>query len=250
MGNLPNFGKEVNRVYQTKEYSKFKFRNDNRIVNQNHVKSITRKMKEKGWYPGSYVIVNSKFEIIDGQHRVKAAMEANVPIQYTMEKGAGFQTIRNLNTNQKNWALADHIHGFVEEKNENYIRLNDFMNEFPELKPTECMMLTQNCFTHVDRDVFESGNFTTKDMDVARDWARNIMLLKPYFEGYNRSMFIRALVKILSKRVDFIFDEFVRKVKMRPDLIHFCGSVPEYVGMIEEIYNYRRRNTEKLNLRF
>lgn len=250
MKNVQNFMKEVNKVYQTNEYSKFKFRKDNRIVNENHVKSITKKMKEKGWYPGSYVVVNNKWEIIDGQHRVRAAIEANVPVLYTIEKGSNFQTIRNLNTNQRNWAMSDHIHGFVEENNQNYIRLSEFMKTYPDLKPTECMMLTQNGFTLVDRSVFESGNFLTKDMSVAHSWANNIMNLKPYFDGYNRSIFVRALVKILSKREEFNFDEFVRKVKLRPELIYFCGSVNEYIGMIENIYNYHRRNTDKLNLRF
>ena len=75
------------------------------------------------------------------------------------------------------------------------------------------------------------------------------MELKPLFEGYNRSSFVRALVKILTRTKEFSFPEFVRKVKIRPTNIHYCGSVDEYVKMIEEIYNFGRNKGGRLNLR-
>jgi hypothetical protein len=249
MKQNPNFGKETNRVYQTTEYSKFKFRDDNRTINPNHVKNISRKMKSNGWFSGSYVIVNNKFEIIDGQHRVKAAMLANVPINYIMEKNTGFESIRNLNSNQKNWNMGDHIHGYVAENNSHYVNLYKFMNEFPELKITECMMLCKNQYVAIPRNTFEGGEFTVNDMDIARKWGNHIMELKKYFpKGYNRSIFVRALVRILSKKPNFIFEEFIHKVKLRPTSLVPCGTTEQYVELIETIYNYRRQ--EKVNLRY
>ena len=242
-------GKKVNEVYQTKDYSIFKFRGDNRIINKSHVKNIANNMKVRGWERGSYVVINKKGEIIDGQHRVSAAMETGVSISYILESTAGFETIRNLNSRQKNWAIVDHIHGFVVEGNPHYIKLNNFMKQYPELKPTEAMMFCTNSLTGGNRETFESGKFVTKNMDKAVDWAMNIMELKPLFEGYNRSSFVRALVKILTRCKEFSFPEFVRKVKVRPTNIHYCGSVDEYVKMIEEIYNFGRNKGGRLNFR-
>jgi hypothetical protein len=82
-------------------------------------------------------------------------------------------------------------------------------------------------------------------------WANHILELKPYFEkGFNKSIFVRAMIKIFSKKPQFKFEEFLHKVKLRPGMIHLCGSVELYLEMIEEIYNYKRRSDEKLNLRF
>jgi hypothetical protein len=248
MSQIQLQGKKVNEVYSTKDYSKFKFRGDNRIVKESHVKGLIENMKTRGWEPGSYVVINEKGEVIDGQHRVKAAIQVGIPIHYTIEKKAGFETIRNLNRNQKNWAITDHIHGFVEENNPHYIKLNNFIKEYPELKVTECMMLCKNSFSSVHRNDFESGNFTTRDMNKAREWANNIMSLKPYFKGYNRSIFVRALVKVFSKKQEFNFTKFLHKVQLRPNMIVMCGTVEQYIGMIEEIYNFGNR--EKINLRF
>ena len=248
MGQVQLLGKKVNEVYSTKDYNKFKFRGDNRIIKESHVKGLVKNMRERGWESGSYVVINERGEVIDGQHRVRAAIQVGIPIHYTIEKKTGFETIRNLNRNQKNWAISDHIHGFVEENNPHYIKLNNFSKEFPDLKITECMMLCKNSFTSCSRDEFESGNFKTKDMVVAREWGNNIMSLKPYFKGYNRSIFVRALVKILSNKQEFDFKRFLHKIQLRPNLIVMCGTVEQYVGMIEEIYNYSSR--DKINLRF
>ena len=110
-------------------------------------------------------------------------------------------------------------------------------------------MLCTNSLSGSDRECFENGRFVTKNMDKAVEWAMNIMELKPLFEGYNRSTFVRALVKTLTRCKDFSFEEFVRKVKVRPTNIHFCGSVDEYIKMIEEIYNFSRNKSGRINLR-
>jgi hypothetical protein len=250
MKNGAHYGKKVNEVYQTSDYTKFKFRDDNRVINPNHVKNISKNMKSKGWLSGSYVVVNQEWEVIDGQHRVLAAQSVGVPISYTMEKGADFDTIRDLNRNQKNWSIFDHIHGFVSEGNKNYINLSKFIEDFPDLRPTECLMLLRNQSNSVSRTDFESGKFQIKDLSKGYTWGGYLMSLKPFFEGYNRSIFCRGLIKILSSKPEFKFDEFLHKIKLRPSSIHLCGDVDSYIIMIEEIYNYKRRNDEKLNLRF
>lgn len=244
-------GKQVNSVFQTKDYGMFKFREDNRVLNQNHIKKLSDKMKNVGWIQGSYAVVNEKGEVIDGQHRIKAAMIANVPVNYTVEKKASFDTIRGLNQNQKNWSMYDHIHGYVTENNPHYIRLNNFMERHPDFRITECLMFLQNNALPVDKHIFETGKWESKNVTKADEWASNIESLKPYFEkGFNKSIFVRAMVKLLSKKPEFKFDEFLHKVKLRPGMIHLCGSVELYIEMIEELYNHHRRAQDKLNLRF
>jgi hypothetical protein len=103
----------------------------------------------------------------------------------------------------------------------------------------------------VKRDTFESGQYVVKSEKKGREWADNILQLKPYFEKYyNKSIFVRAMIKIMSNKKQFKFDEFLHKVKLRPTKLVPCGTVEQYVEMIEDIYNYRRREEEKLNLRF
>ena len=244
---MSHFGKKVNEVYQTKDLTKFKFRNDNRVINQNHVKSLVKSMKERGWLPGSYIVVNHLWEVIDGQHRTLAAMAAGIPVNYTMERKTGFDDIRNLNKNQRNWQMNDHIHGFVADNNPHYVKLKNFMDEYPDLKITECLMLCKNNYTSVQRGTFENGEFTTKDMNVARQWADYVMRLKQYTKFYNRGIFVRALVCCLTKE-EFDFERFFHNIELRPTMLVPCGTREQYLELFETIYNYRRSN--KVSLRY
>lgn len=241
----------LNQVLQTKNYETFRFRDDNRMIRKQHVSKLTEKMLSKGWIKGSYVVINEKGEVIDGQHRILAAMKANVPVSYIVEKGSSFQEIRGLNQDKKNWALSDHIGGFVKDNNPNYVILEEFIKKFPDFRVTECLMFLTNSSNAVHRDVFESGNFKVKNKEVAEKWANYIIGLKELFpKGYNKSIFVRAVLQLLSKKKEFSFEEFLHKVQLRPSMIFLCGTVEQYVGMIEDIYNYRRRNNEKVGLRF
>lgn len=242
--------KSVNEILQTRDYGFFKFTDKNRIVIPSHVKRLTQSMKDNGWVRGSYVVVDKNGNVIDGQHRVLAAAISKVPINYVIESRISVDNIRLLNTNSKNWNIIDHLQYHVKEGNQNYILLDRFMKNFPDLRPTECTMLVKNNSSSATRGEFESGNFVVRDMKVAYDWGHKIMSLKPYFEkGYNKSIFVRAIVKVLQKP-EFNFDEFRHKVQLRPKSIFMCGTVEQYVEMIEDIYNYKRKDDDKLNLRF
>lgn len=243
-------GKKVAEVLETRDYSIFKFRHDNREIKPNHVKYLTKKMKDKGWLKTSTVVINGNGDIIDGQHRVKAAIEASVPIRFRVERGAGIEEITEMNTGQRNWSPFDHLHKFVARGNENYIKFDNFIKEFPMFRITECAMFLNNGISTVDRRVFEEGRWIAKDVNVARKWANNVLSLKPYFEKYyNKSIFVRAMIKVFTTKKDvFNFDQFLHKVKLRPSMIYACGTVEQYVEMIEDIYNYKR--SDKVNLRF
>lgn len=248
MNKIQN-GKKVGEIFETKDYTIFKFRNDNRVINDNHVKKLSQRIKENGWLPSSVVTINGSGDVIDGQHRVKAAMSVGSPIRYKVTKGAGTEEMTSMNTLQRNWSPFDHLHKFVTRGNQHYVTFDKFSKEFPMFKYTEIAMLLQNSMTTIKRDSFESGNYVVKNEKIAREWANNLLQLKPYFEKYyNKSIFVRGMVKILSNKSEFIFEEFLHKVKLRPNMLVPCGTTEQYVEVIENLYNYKRSG--KVNLRY
>ena len=52
----------------------------------------------------------------------------------------------------------------------------------------------------------------------------------------------------LSKNKNFEFTEFIIKLNAQPTSLVDCTTTGHYITLIEEIYNYRRR--DKVNLRF
>jgi len=71
--------------------------------------------------------------------------------------------------------------------------------------------------------------------------------LQPLYPGYNRNHFILAMLQLM-KKPQFEFAEFIGKLRLQPSTLFDCQSVSQYVSLIEEIYNYRRR--DKVNLRY
>lgn len=240
--------KEVNQVLRTKDYGMFKFHNQNRGVNNTHVNKLYKSMLVNGWLRGSYLVIDKNGYIMDGQHRLKAAERANVPVEYVMERGCKPQDISKLNTNSRNWNIIDHLKYHVEQQNPHYIVLDKFIKNFPEFRPTECMMLVSNSTSSSDRNTFEMGEFKTKNMNLAYEWGRRILTLKPYFSGFNKSIFIRSMIRAF-QNPKFDFDKFLHKVKLRPMNIFMCSTIDQYLTMIEDIYNYHSRITDKIKLR-
>ena len=67
-----------------------------------------------------------------------------------------------------------------------------------------------------------------------------------YYEGYDRSVFIRAFIPLLSND-KFDFSEFMHKLRLQPSALVDCVKTDQYRTVIEDIYNWRSRN--KVNLR-
>lgn len=242
-------GTKVNEIFETKDYHKFNFIKTNRDIHPTHLKNLIKNMKEKGWLPGSYMVVDRNFFVIDGQHRLKAAAELGIAVRYVMEKAANEDTMHNLNKDQKKWNIMNHIDQFMKKNNTNYIHLHEFMTQFPCFKPTEAMMFCKNKFVRVSAQEFENGLFKVNDMKVASKWAEKIASLKPLIPFYNRGFFVRAVITCMSKP-GFKLDEFIKKVNLRPKLMVNCGSVDQFIEVIENVYNHYRTDKEKINLRF
>ena len=88
--------KKVAVIYETDNYDKFKIIDGNRPIE--HAKKIVESIKEIGmlWQP---VLVNERFEIIDGQGRYLASKTLGKKILYVVQPGLTIKHARCLNEN-------------------------------------------------------------------------------------------------------------------------------------------------------
>ena len=248
-------------VTHTTNLTMFKFHDVNRDINkpqsQNRIKRIGESMIVNGLMKVP-IIVTTKFYVVDGQHRLEAAKIAGKGIWFIVDetipsttKGI-FDAARKFNCDMKEWSKEDYIHGFTKQGNKSYQMLEDFGKKYPMFSLTERIMLLMGSGTrYVEKKDFSAGKFIVEDYQRGEELADNILKLKPLFErGYNKSVFVRTILTIIEKKPDFVFDEFIHKVKLRHASIYVCGDKKTCAEMIEDIYNFKRRNDEKLNLRF
>lgn len=245
-----NESKVVGQVFRTKDLSIFKTHELNRRIRESGLRKLRKSMGRIGWLMGSEILVFPNMKLIDGHHRLLVARELGLPVDYRIINSKDNTLIVKLNQDKEVWSFMDNIDTQVKLGNQNYVLLDRYMKNFPELRPTECIMLVKNSLNSSNREEIGNGSLKLGDLKIGYDWGHRIMSIKPFFpKYYNKSIFVRSLVKIFSTHPEFQMDELLHKIKLRPNMMKPCGTVDQYVQMIEEVYNYRRPNDEKIRLR-
>ena len=90
----------VNHVYSTSDYSKFRLVFGNRELLRRKVIKLREAIKIENKILSYPVVVNSNFQIIDGQHRFVALAELGLPIYYIVDDTFKVESIPKINTAQ------------------------------------------------------------------------------------------------------------------------------------------------------
>lgn len=116
-------------IYCTYDYDKFKFWPTNRPCDK--YKALMRKIELNDRTKACPIIVNQDFYIADGQHRFMACRELGKPIYYHrvfIPDSEMDEFIIMLNTDNKNWTMANRLNMYVSKGLPNYIELKRFMD--------------------------------------------------------------------------------------------------------------------------
>ncbi len=242
--NVEPMVKHSNQVHTTTDYFLFKSIDGNRNKNLLHINRLKKSMAEN--YLFTIIVVNENYEIIDGQHRFDVIQELNLPLHYVMCEGYGLNEVHILNQNSKTWNADDYLTGYSNMGYEDYLKYAAFKAKY-NLGHNETMSLLSGIPNKIDIDVFYSGDFKIKSLKYAEDMIEKIMMIEPYYVGVRRRAFIYTMMSLF-RNPNFEFTEFLQKLKVQPTALQDCTNISNYKVLIEEIYNYRRR--EKVNLRY
>lgn len=244
---LENF--EEIKIYTTKDYSLFKTLDGNRSINHLHLARLRKSMKKN--LLTTIIQVNENFEIIDGQHRFLVCKELDLPLHYIISKKYGLNEVQILNANMQNWQISDYVNGYADLGYENYVIYRQFVKDYA-FQASVSILLLSGVHNSGNGEVsattrFKDGLFKVKSLSDAKDMANKLKLIEPYYTGYNKRFFVVAMYSMF-KNKNFDFQEFVSKLKLQPTALKPCANITQYKSLIEDIYNYRRR--DKVNLRF
>lgn len=236
--------KYSNQVQTTKNYGMFSKLDGNREPNLLHLKRLTSSMSER--YLFTVIIVNEKMQVIDGQHRLSACIELGLPVYYIVVNGYGLKEVQILNANSKTWNHADYLQGYCDLGYTEYIKFREFKDTY-QLQHSDCLLLLCGSDNGDICKDFYNGTLKIKNLNDAEDMAIKLQMIGNYFDGYKASSFVRVMRQMML-RDNFVFSEFISKLQLQPTALKACVRASEYKLLIEDIYNYKRR--EKVNLRF
>jgi hypothetical protein len=246
-------------VLMTFNYDLFKIMGENRNVNLSHVARLIDSYKQKHLI--SPIIVNEKYEIIDGQHRFTAAIETGLPVYYIKIAGYGIKEVQLLNTNQKNWIKIDYLNSYCSQNMKPYLQFKEFMVRFPDFQiQASERILTLITGSSNDKKMkngirktiksFEEGELFIPDLHKSYMIAKKIMDFKPFFDGFSRGTFVSAIIPLILNTKVYDHKEMIHKLTTCPIKLVPCLDVMDYRTMLEDIYNYKRQKENKVSFKY
>lgn len=230
--------KEVGKILSTYEYNQFKRIKGNRKVNFKNLGKIINSMKKKQLIIP--ILVNEKYEVIDGQHRLQACIELGLPVYYYMVEGYGDNEVITTNLNQENWSKGQFLDYYIEHENPHYIK-------FEEIRSNHGLNISQllNILAKVKGVTLKSLSFSfvegTFKIDNDDIWNTTRFLMS--LEDFNKSKFYKADSFVLAflslyNYPPYDHSHMVEQLKIRGDKLNVYASKNEYLRILTtEIYS-------------
>lgn len=230
---------EATIVYKTLDYNKFSFLGGNREINKLNYKRLLKSISEEQLLIP--IIVNEKFEIIDGQHRFHVNRDLENPIYYIINKGYGLEQVKRANSVGVNWTKDDFLKTYIEEGNENYIELDRIKKKYGLQIGAVLKIFSafQNKSDYYTKDKFIKGDFVIGEyLEGIIYFCEQLEMFASYKE-YKANAFISAFLKL------YLYEDYnpVTMEKQARWIENFKPKMKSQEALLEDlcrqVYSYR-----------
>lgn len=231
-------------VNVTHDYSKFYLMRGNRPIQPAHLKRLRQSILEE--YLLTIIVVSpgkNGLAIIDGQHRYEIIKELGLPLYYVVRNGYGLDEIQRYNANASNWGMKEYLASFCQRGFDEYKKFRDFKVKYGfGYYETYALLTGKHPGNNDIQQKFFTGSFEVNGIREATRMADQIMEIKPYFKHFRKRNFVWAMIKLLRSEPNYNHKEFIKKLELQSNSLQLCANVERYIDLIQDIYNYRRRD--------
>lgn len=231
--NITIFG----NIMVTENYDMFKKIGGNRKINKANYAKIVKSMKEEQLIIP--IVVNEKYEIIDGQHRFTACKDLGKPVYFYMVRGYGLEQVKRANIASSNWKKENYLDMFVAEGNEIYKEFEEIKERYDLnisnlLKIFAIVQEKQNARVGYE---FENGTFT---LDGKMEVLRFLTALEDFnfFKFYKSNNFLIAFTRLYFKS-EYDHDKMKTKLITHRNSLEKRSTSDEYLVLLcNRIYSF------------
>jgi len=227
------------QIKVTNLYNVFKNITGNRELNMNKIKRIEKDIASGlNMLPYCPIIVDEEMNIIDGQHRFFIARKLKQYIHYIVAPELSLHEIARVNSNTERWKGKDFIHCYATQGNENYIKLQAFMDKYHLPHSTAMTLLATGGAQEGSsrlKEVFETGKFMVLQEKKAEELMQLALCFKNH-PGFLTRQFLAALATIkAANKCDW--NILLKKFDSNPELLPECANKKDYLLSLEQVYN-------------
>jgi len=168
----------ISNVRLTKDWERLNFLEDNRDTDDGDVKRLAESIKKNGQLQP--IVINEKWQICEGQHRVRACMLLDIPVLYIISDGATIQDTILMNNNQKSWKNRDYLKCFSHKNHKNhqeYRKVKKFFDDYNLNFSVSINLLSGNFVYHGggnSNKAFKEGKFKIKNLHAVKNMVVNL----------------------------------------------------------------------------
>jgi len=239
------------KVYQTLDYERFNKIAGNRAVNKHKVDRIIKAIQIDKINVLKYapIIVDSDYNIIDGQHRLAVSRKLKREVYYVIMHKISVRDVARINSNTQNWSAGDFLECYAKLKVKSYIELKEFLAKYPFMRLGIAASLLQRGTLKSgggvsSRNSFQDGEFEVRFLKVAEATAEHAKRILPYCEDMRRDL-VRALNMLLRSEV-YTQEKMFQKLKMYNLKVEVKSSYKDYLSHLEDLYNFRNSQRERI----
>lgn len=226
----------------TKDYDKFKHMAGNRRIDEKHVASLKRRMRDKGNLTKDFpIIINKNWEVIDGQHTLEAVRQLGWEVGYRMVEEANAETVRTINNGRRNWTWRDYALSWVDSGKKDYEQFMTLADFHPNMSFTALIAYaTLNRISQTGggggiQRIFRDGDFKMVNYELSRELLDKYAMIVDS-AGINDRNFAIAVLRFL-RRPGISHMRLIDKVAEYGDRLSNIYYVNDYYAALEEIYN-------------
>lgn len=239
---------------KTLDYTKFKPILGNREVHAAHVQNLVVAIERKNLLKHFPLLINEKDEVIDGQHRLAAAMELGVEIYYDVVPGLVIEDVMEINTNSRGWTIYDFINSWAKLDKPDYVELKAFIEQYGLIASVAGQLLhgwnqsAQVALKNGQRIIsgggrisesIRTGKFTVNTPKRARQVAELLQEVAPFcdFPAKSSYSFVSA-VRLMFNVPGFDPERLISKLRNNSLVVTRRVSDKYYLLELEEFYNF------------
>jgi hypothetical protein len=230
-------------IQVTFDYSAFDFFDSNRVPT--HWEKVAESIQERNLSKFNPIMVverGNHYAIIDGQNRYMACKSLGLPI-YFIDASDSMKEhdMAMLNSNQKNWAIADYIRHYAAMSNPIYQQILE------TVKPLSLAVKFVGGNANSHAVAIRNGSITRflKSLYFNCDKVYDIIVESRRDIDFKRATTITGIKGVINNDVVDV-DELIYKIQKYPDRMYKCTTVSATKDMLTDLYNYNKRAENRI----
>lgn len=234
------------KIHSTEDYSAFKDVMGNRKVRPAHVKKLRTAIEvDPETIKYNPILVNENMEVIDGQHRLEAIKQLELPVYYVQVEGLTLENVQRLNSTAKQWQPMDYAEAFAKLGNKNYAKYVEIKRDKELSLNHDSLMRYLSLDNPITSQSFNEGKLRVDNFERSKELLLQLREIGTYYERYNIRSFALAFLR-LARTEGYDHKRMVGQMrKYANDMMEDYSKEQDYYMKLIEVYNWQKSSRNK-----